>query len=887
MKGVLVAARFDPFRAEPERVFEAEPGLTLQEIVERCHPPEWFPAVGHVAIRTAAGVAEVMPENWCRVRPKPGVAVAVVALPRGGGGGRNGGKNVLVTVAAIAVLAAATAISGGLLGPAGLGLFGAAFAAGGLGATLLGAGVGIVGSLAINALAPPPVAPNVAAAEAGADTAAQRIAGVNGNVLSRGAQVPCVVGTMVASPPLLARPYTSYVNGDQYAHAIVGLWGRHAIANIKINGTDVALVPDLELETFEGLVTDAKITVAPNTVIEDRTIGQLSEFKLNRSDPTVVVDTGNAAECFPQWHYATTDGSADRIIIRATFPSGIVWNDAGSGTQKDLGVPLRIAMRKVGDVSWINLPEIHFTDSAATVKAITQNIVIDWESRQPNQRQTVNADYHTYRVYGYTGGGGGSWTPDAFFQQGATDYTPANASIGTDGVTFHLADSTFPRGQYEVRVMRGLAYEPIVTGATSHPGRLFDSADTTVPFSQLDKVSALYVETFQTFRRAYPLNQTQPLTLIAIKGRGLQLESISATFTSYAPIWTGSAWDTTASQTSNPAAIYRRMLIDYHAITGKLPDALRDDANLGAWYDQCVSRGLTVNAVLAGGTLQENLQLVAAAGWAVPLYGQKWGVVMERDRSAETPVQLMTPLNGRGLVWQKTFETVPHAIAAEFVDASQDYKLRDDVFIYRTGYDALTATDYQTVNYQGITSEAAARARAELDLGQLLYRRTTYKLDIWIEHLMARRGDLVLLSHDSLGTRYAFSRIKAVTTSAGNIVSVTLDEAIELPSGPGDLFSLANLFTAGDLFQNFTSAAVAIRHSTGQAITYAVNDPAGGAVLTFVTPFADPGTIVPGCFAAIGALGLATRRCLVFDVQRTDLETATVTLVDEAPQLYQ
>jgi hypothetical protein len=305
------------------------------------------------------------------------------------------------------------------------------------------------------------------------------------------------------------------------------------------------------------------------------------------------------------------------------------------------------------------------------------------------------------------------------------------------------------------------------------------------------------------------------------------------------------------------------------------------------------------------------LQLVAAAGWAVPLYGQKWGVVMERDRSAETPVQLMTPLTGRGLQWQKAFDALPHAIAAEFVDAGRDYKPRDDVFVYRTGYSAQNATDYETVNYQGITSEAAARARATLDLGQLLYRRATYKLDIWIEHLMARRGDLVLLSHDTLGTRYAFSRVKAVTTSAGNIVSVTLDDAIEIPAGPGDLFSMGDLFALGggvpviafqeaafeplafakglrnNLFQDETAAAVSIRHSTGQAITYPVADPAGGAVLTFDTPVPNPGTILPGCVASIGARGLTTRRCIVFDVQRSDLETATVTLVDEAPQLHQ
>ena len=935
MSLVQVAARFDPLRFEPDCVFAVQPGPTIAELVERCRPPEWFPVVGHVALRTAVGLAEIMPENWHRVRPKAGTAVAVYALPMGGGGGGGGGggKNVLATVAALAVLAAATAISGGLLGPAGLGLFGAAFSAGGFGATLAGAAVGVVGSLAISALAPPPVSPNLnsngAVAGASADIEAQRVAGINGNALSRGAQVPCVVGTMVASPPLLARPYTSFANGDTFAHAIVGMWGRYDIGGVQINGTDVSLVPDLEIEIMQGLPGDPKITVAPNTVIEDRTVGQLSEFKLDRTDTNRVKDVSNVPGNYPIWHYATTDGAADAIKIRVQFPSGLVRNDIVTGNQTAIGVPLRVAMRRIGDAAWINLPEIHFRDPDATVKAITQEIVIDWESRTPNQRQTLNQNFHTYRAFAATGTAGYDWSANAFFQSSPTVFTPENTSIDADGVTFHLADSAFPRGAYEIRMMRGLSYDGASTGPADHPGNLFEASGTTVLFAQRDRVSTMYCETVQTFRREYPLNQSQPLALIAIKGRGLSLESISAAFTSYAPVWTGSSWAPTDSPTANPAAIFRRMLIDYHAVTGKLPASMRDDALLGEWFAHCQARGYTVNAVLAGGTLQDNLQIVAAAGWAVPRYGHSWGVIIERDRSAETPIQMITPLTGRGLQWEKTFESLPHAIAAEFIDASRGYKTRDDVFVYRSGFNAQTATDYQTVNYTGLTSEAAARARAKLDLGQLLYRRTTYKLDIFIDHLMCRRGDLVMLAHDTLGTRYGFARIMSVTKSGATITSVTLDSDFQLSDGPGDLFSYDDLFGRGqlteqfqddmfqddafgglgvasgfqddafdqdvfgegwsprNLFEGSTLTGVAIRHSTGQSITYPVQDPLGGNVITFDPAIADPGTILPGCVLVLGARGMVTRRCIVFDVARNDLETATITLVDEAPRIHQ
>jgi hypothetical protein len=180
---------------------------------------------------------------------------------------------------------------------------------------------------------------------------------------------------------------------------------------------------------------------------------------------------------------------------------------------------------------------------------------------------------------------------------------------------------------------------------------------------------------------------------------------------------------------------------------------------------------------------------------------------------------------------------------------------------------------------------------------------------VWLEHLLAKRGDLILLSHDTLGARYGFGEIKAVTKSGANIVSVTLDTAIDLPAGPGDLFSMGDLFGGvditnfaqpgifqpgffadvrfpRDLFADVKTAAVAIRDSTGHAVTFPIQDLNGSKVLTFETPIPDTGLIVPGCIAAVGARGMATRRCLVFDVKRNDLETATVTLVDEAPEIH-
>jgi hypothetical protein len=106
-------------------------------------------------------------EMWRHVRPKPccirrGKVIDVVVLFRlplggpSGGGGSSGGarKNPIATVASVAVLLAAAAVSGGALGPAGLGLLGAGFASATPGAAVLGAGIGLGGSVQTSALAP-------------------------------------------------------------------------------------------------------------------------------------------------------------------------------------------------------------------------------------------------------------------------------------------------------------------------------------------------------------------------------------------------------------------------------------------------------------------------------------------------------------------------------------------------------------------------------------------------------------------------------------------------------------------------------------------------------------------------------------------------------------
>jgi hypothetical protein len=90
-------------------------------------------------------------EHWGNVRPRSGTPVHVSAFPQGG----NGGK-ILRSALMIAVMAAAIYVTG----PAGAAwasnTFGVSAAAGGYIAGALGAGVMMLGTLAVTPLIPPP-----------------------------------------------------------------------------------------------------------------------------------------------------------------------------------------------------------------------------------------------------------------------------------------------------------------------------------------------------------------------------------------------------------------------------------------------------------------------------------------------------------------------------------------------------------------------------------------------------------------------------------------------------------------------------------------------------------------------------------------------------------
>jgi len=166
---------------------------------------------------------------WPKVKPRAGQYVHVVVFPQGG----NGGK--ILRIAAIVALTVFAGPLGAVVGQA-LGV-----------GTAIGTGIVMaVGTLAINALIPPPTPKSLGG---GGGDAFNQLATITGtsNQAAPYNVIPCVVGSYRMFPPHAALPYTEISGNDQYLRMLLDLgYGDLDISDIQIGSTPIESYDDVE-----------------------------------------------------------------------------------------------------------------------------------------------------------------------------------------------------------------------------------------------------------------------------------------------------------------------------------------------------------------------------------------------------------------------------------------------------------------------------------------------------------------------------------------------------------------------------------------------------------------------------------------------------------------
>lgn len=262
-----------------------------------------------------------VPAEWHeRVRPKPGSRVEFRAWVQGG--------DTFRTLLSIAVLVVAA-----WAGPAAALAFGMTGTAATLAAGLITAGASIVGSLLVNAIAPPPAPGRDALGARGRQELLPGIRGSQNRADPYG-PIPLILGRHLVVPLLGAEHYVERSGDEQYLRSlfVVG-YGPLTIADIKIGDTPIDEYDDIEIEIREGWDHDDPITLYPGQVFQE----DLS-IELPKS---------------AGWQSRRTAPDIDEVYVDTVAPNGVgrLTGRYGWVVRK---IKFQTMFRRVGTTAWFD-----------------------------------------------------------------------------------------------------------------------------------------------------------------------------------------------------------------------------------------------------------------------------------------------------------------------------------------------------------------------------------------------------------------------------------------------------------------------------------------------------------------------------------------------------
>lgn len=853
------------------------PGATIAEIVSHFDRPLEFEFFGGVYLkrdRLDPGMV-VAREHWHRVRPKPGTFLFVSLIPQGGGGGGgDSGKQTFAIVASIALIALSAGTMS-FLSP----MIGA------LGAQLAATGVMVGGSLAIQTLTKPTAGREAAVSTGGgASSSGPTIgsAGISQNAISAWQQVPCVTGYMRVSPPLLARPFTTIEETDQVVHLICGLAGQYDISDILINETPIDDFPSgmIEYETREGWEDDDNLSLITQSVFEENIGQEMSRHRLEANQATLV---DPVASSYPRPHFMRSARRTSSFRILLSFPSGI----GAFADNDDKLVAFRIRMRPIVNGTpgaWVNMPEMHFEHSTRTPFRREIWFVFGTQDEDAYATETLTAPYtpsspqSEFKRFYYTNS---EWTADSYFSYGTPTAIWTNVAHihgDLDKCKVFLDSSEFPVGQYEFEMTRSLMTATGSFTRTAYPGGLFTDNGSGAITSQKDYSNSIVIQSYSSFRSEYPINR-RGLALIAISARNLQIQSVSALFKSYVD----------GVVTQNPAKLFK------HIATGSLNAQPLDVARLESltdWETHCTDNNLACNRVIESGSVEDALMITAQCGDAILRRSDKWGVVIDKDRSAEDAVGLVTPqIMTQPLTVTIEYLTAARAIVPSFHDENHNFSVTELAQpIYDDGVSAGEETLTEAVAFDGLTSEALVRRAAKRNLRAKRLRNKRYSFGLHLRHIDFKKGSKLMLAHDVLLNHYANGRLRSYSTEGGNLISVTLNNAIsEVPVIDSDnIFAVENVFLLKNIFDIDAGYAIGMQIELGDATVETIPLMAvDGATLFVEGAVAAPAGLKAGLLVAVGPTGRESRPIIVSNIMPRNDFHAMIEAVDLAPEIYE
>lgn len=734
LKTFDVFSRTNPFSSEIIHAQTIE-GTTILEMVTSILPDEFYHDTCHVFINGNL----IHRKYWSTARPKTNTVVNIKVYPAGGGGGKNPLATILMVAVMVAAFYAAPAIVAGAAGKA------AAITAAGAWTTatkMVFGGLLLVGSLLVNAIAPPPrpKLPTLSGTS-GSDSPTLGISGTS-NRLDLFGVVPKVLGTHRFTPPYAAVPFTELVGNDQYLRLLFTYgFGPLKITEEKIGDTLVSSFTDVEREFRRGFQAD-QLTSKGNW---DASGG------VYPTSPT-----------FGDWYtisVAGTMGTVAYVVGDKIYYSGVTdeWADSGwdKNSEEDFvlypkivnELPLSLVLNYADGYSTRNTP-VNTTEIIVEV-VFARGL---YEVLTDGTRRATSASWQIQSKL--------VSEPTVWTDHGVITKTAEFTQALRVGTRLNLGAA----GQYNVRVKR-----TDVEGDQEAPGT----------------VDEMTWAMLRSIEPEDPINfDGLTATSLRIKATD-QLNNVvdqwNAVLQSIAPNYDGvSTWVT--EPTNNPASLYR-MVLQGAANARAVADSRVDISNLETWHDFNESKGFEFNQVRDfTSSVYETLTDITSAGRASPgMIDGKWGVII--DDVQTVPTQHFTPRVVSAFEGTKIFADLPHGLRMRFINKDIDY-LSDELIVYADGYSASNATEFVSVETMGITDSDQLFKFGRYYLANMILRPESWVFNVDYEYLVANRGDLVHVSHDVLSVGLGSGRIKSMTLDgSGDVLSIVSDETLTMEFG--------------------------------------------------------------------------------------------------------
>ena len=438
-------------------------GATIAEIVAAFGGdlPSRFGAAGIVSIDGHV----IERRYWRRVRPaatarlsgRPVTIALSMRLEGGGGRGAQTGRKIAGTVAMLALAVLTFGISNTAWGAALASALTISQAA-------LASTVAVVGSLAIQAVMALTAAPVRSLATPSAKERVEKgAASAQGNVLRAGAPIPAVIGTRRVFPVQAAQPLITIDDADnEIVEAVYVLAGPHRLDAIRIGEADIADARDVTVQTREGWPDDRPIDLFQRHGATDQPQIELSAHQVTSDNQRALEAAPQMADKLPRWHRVASRRGADEVHVQLVLPEGLIWRDSPTTLMR---LPLRLRIRPRGTTSWINLPELHYSEAEQSQMRLSVELRYDEPETIP--APPARGFLAAYKAVPAQAAQpvGGDWTADAYFSGGAGGDVLAQGAGASNVRHVHLTERrariyldpvAHPKTSFwEVEVMRG------------------------------------------------------------------------------------------------------------------------------------------------------------------------------------------------------------------------------------------------------------------------------------------------------------------------------------------------------------------------------------------------------------------------------------------------